>query len=57
MDQAILLIGQTLKNTNLAERKEFERLSATLLSWASDWIVRCGTTQQQTESAADSLEP
>lgn len=56
-DQAILLIGQTLKNTNLTERKEFERLSATLLSWASDWIVRCGTTQQQTESSADSLEP
>ena len=56
-DQAILLIGQTLKNTNLTERKEFERLSATLLSWASHWIVRCGTTQQQTESDADSLEP
>ena len=29
-DQAILLIGQTLKNTNLTERKEFEKLSATL---------------------------
>jgi len=32
MDQAILLIGQTLKNSNLTERKEFEKLSATLFS-------------------------
>ena len=44
-----MLIGQTLKNSNLTERKEFEKLSATLFSS----IIGCLNSLKEYFTAAD----